>query len=336
MNAFFILILAIMSEIFGIAVFNVLQLFSKEFGSRTMTDRIANTYRFFVSETILNNDSVVLTDNDLVHQLSRVLRLHPGNHILLLDGLGNAGEVVLSEVSRRQVVGQVVRRAKASGEPSLSLDLYIALLRAERFEWVLQKGTEIGVRRFIPVEFTRSLISDRVNERKLARWRRIVQEAAEQSCRGVLPEVTEPQPFLTACKQVTEATRALILWEGVHQTPDDEHPNSLNEARASVSSLRSLLRSGWINDGETVSHTPLSTLQSSHLQTSVSPASSVYTLHKAPSLAVFSGPEGGITPEELTIATEHGIIPTTLGPRILRAETAPIVAVASIFYELEE
>lgn len=237
-----------------------------------------------MSPTVITGDTVHLDDAALVHQIGRVLRLHPGDRVLLLDGVGNAYTVLLTEVGRTRVTGSIKQRTEAGGEPRVAVTLYLALLRPERFEWVLQKGTELGVSAFVPVTFAHALPADRADERKLSRWSRIIQEAAEQSCRGCLPRLAAPVSFAEACAQAATSAQACILWEGEAQP------------------LRTLLR-----------------------QSVASPTS----------LAVLTGPEGGITPAELTTATEHGIIPVSLGPRILRAETAPIAAIAAIFYELE-
>ncbi|GAB4424978.1 MAG: 16S rRNA (uracil(1498)-N(3))-methyltransferase [Chloroflexi bacterium OHK40] len=244
---------------------------------------IPNTRRFFVPPQILRDDQLQIDDAGIVHQISRVLRLRPGDQVLLLDGEGTACVVELVEVARAEVRGRVLRREPSGGEPRLEVSLYLALTRHERFEWSLQKAVELGARRLIPVQFARSLPADRADARRLERWRRIAREAAEQACRGRLPEVAEPCSFARACEQAALAPRALVLWE--------------REAPA----LRDILRG-----------------------------------HPAvPHIALLSGPEGGITPEELTAARAHGIMPTSLGPRILRAETAPIAAIAAILYEFE-
>ncbi len=257
---------------------------------------ISNTYRFFVPADAIDADQVVLNDSALAHQIGRVLRLRPGDRVLLLDGQGSAYTVMLTAVGREQITGQIEQQETAGGEPAISLTLYVALLRAERFEWVLQKGTELGVGMFVPVTCANSLPADRADARKLARWRRILREAAEQSCRGRLPTIAEPQPFAAACTQAATADPALLLWEG------------------SAPHLRETLRT----------------------QLALPPDSPVPADHRQPpTISLLSGPEGGITPAELTTATEHGIIPVSLGPRILRAETAPIAATAAIFYEFE-
>jgi 16S rRNA (uracil1498-N3)-methyltransferase len=258
--------------------------------------RLPNTRRFFVAPEAIVGDQAIVRDAELAHQLGRVLRLAVGDHILLLDGSGNAYEVELSELGRELVRGQVVQQEVAQGEPALQITLYIALLRAERFEWVLQKGTELGVSRFVPVQFARSLPADRADSKKLARWSRIIREAAEQACRGILPPIVQPISFAQACSEATSAELSLILWEG--------------EAPSLRSTLRKISQSP--NLQSPISHFPIS------------------------NLALLSGPEGGISEEELTTASEHGIIPVSLGPRILRAETAPIAAVAATLYQAGE
>lgn len=256
-----------------------------------MIDTIPNTHRFFISPHAIAGDSITLQDEALAHQLGRVLRLRPDQRVLMLDGLGMAYVVRLTALERQQVRGIIEARAPASGEPAVSVTLYAGLIRAERFEWLLQKGTELGVSRFVPVQCSRSQQAERLNERKLARWRRIVQEAAEQACRGRLPELSAPHTFEDACRQAASSDRALLLWEG--SSTHEGEPTPV---------LRDVLRQ------------PV-------------------PLAAGTSLALLSGPEGGITPQELTTAAGHGMIPVSLGPRILRAETAPLAAAAAIFYE---
>jgi 16S rRNA (uracil1498-N3)-methyltransferase len=239
-----------------------------------------NTYRFFVAPESFSGDSVQVADADLARQISRVLRLGPGDRVLLLDGAGDACEVELTAISRDQVAGRVLTR-QAAVEPAVDLTAYVALLRPERFEWVLQKGTELGVSRFVPVQFARSLSAD---GRKDERWQRIIREAAEQACRGRLPALSAPQRFADACAAAAAADLPLILWEGT------------------APHLRDALR-----------------------RAGPAPAT----------VAILSGPEGGVAEEELTAAIERGMMPVSLGPRILRAETAPIAAVAAICYELD-
>lgn len=246
----------------------------------------SNTYRFFVAQPI--RDLVVtLDDPQLAHQLSSVLRLRPGDRVVLLDNNGWEFTIELSALSRSQINGRVIKRLAAQGEPATQITLFLALIRPERFEWALQKGTELGASAFVPLICARSRATD-VGARKSERWQRIVREAAEQSRRGRLPSIAPATPFNDACAAAARADLAVLLWEG-----DD------------VDSLRATLAAAR---------------QTTQMR----------------QIAVLSGPEGGLTHDECKIAQTHGIIPVTLGPRTLRAETAPLAATVAILYELGE
>jgi len=172
-------------------------------------------HRFFVSPDRIRHRFVEF-DADQAHQMRRVLRLRPGDRVTALDGTGRQYEVTLEEVGNARATGRAVDPLAATGEPAARLTLYQSLLRREKFEWVLQKGTEIGVAAFVPVITRRSLVRDAedVGPEKLDRWRRIIREAAEQSCRGLLPVLSPPIAFAEAAAGARAADVALIAWEG--------------------------------------------------------------------------------------------------------------------------
>lgn len=243
----------------------------------------SNTYRFFVTQQI-DGDTITLDDRQLAHQLGNVLRLQPGDEVVLLDNSGWQHVVALTQLGRAQISGTVLRHSPASGEPQTRLTIYLGLMRSERFEWALQKCTELGAATFVPTQCERSAAAD-VSERKGERWSRIAREAAEQSRRGRLPMIKDTRTFADACADATQHDLALLLWEG-----------------DGVSSLRQTLR-------EKTTHARIRTV------------------------ALLSGPEGGLTDAEFQTAKAQGVIPVTLGPRTLRAETAPLAAIAAILYE---
>jgi 16S rRNA (uracil1498-N3)-methyltransferase len=125
-------------------------------------------------------------EDHVAHQIRVVLRMRPGTRFVVLDDRGWEYEIELIEFGKKQARGQVIEKRPASGEPQVQITLYQCLLKKDNFEWVLQKGTEIGVSRFVPVISQRTVIPDgeRVRSNKLPRWERIIQEAAEQSRRG--------------------------------------------------------------------------------------------------------------------------------------------------------
>jgi len=262
---------------------------------------LSNTYRFFVDADTLHGRQAVIEDAELAHQLGAVLRLRAGQRVLLLDNSGWQYVVALEAIERERVVGLVERKELADGEPRTKLTLYVALLRPERFEWVLQKGTELGVAAFVPVICERSTIAEagELSERKIERWQRIVREAAEQSRRGKLPRLTPALFFPAACDQAARRSQAILLWEG-----------------AGVPSLRQALRA--------------TSQPADEKELKIEDRGSPHPF----SVALFSGPEGGFTAGEFETATRYGMMAVTLGPRTLRAETAPLVAASAILYEM--
>jgi len=248
-------------------------------------------HRFFISPHQLRG-LVVRFDEQQAHQMRRVLRLRPGAGVLALDGQGLQYEVTLEEVTDSRATGLIAARAPATGEPRVRLTLFQSLLQRDKFEWVLQKGTEVGVAAFAPVITRRSLVrdADDVGAAKLERWRRIIKEAAEQSGRGALPSLSGPVPFAAAAPEALSRQRTLIAWEG--------------ETRRTVRDALGELRDVADAAGAAV--------------------------------GLFIGPEGGYEAAEVEEAVAYGALPVTLGPRILRTETAAVVAAALVLYELGE
>ncbi len=246
-------------------------------------------HRFFLTErTIAEENPVDLSP--LARQLARVLRLQPGAQIEVLDGEGNAYLVEIVNLSPRTGTGCVLERHAVESEPDVRLTLYQCSLKADKFEWVLQKGTELGVSRFVPVISRRSIVRPAAALlRKYERWRAIIREAAEQSGRGRLPGLTEPLDFAQVVE--TAAGCRLLPYEGANANPP-------------APSL-----------GETVREQ--------------------YAAPR-PSVNLLIGPEGGFDPTEVEQARRAGWTITTLGPRILRAETAALATVSVVMDRLGE
>ena len=155
--------------------------------------------------------------------MAMVLRLQPGSRVLVLDGLGAAYEVVLETLSSKEAQGRVLKKQAAMNEPALSLTLQVCLTQREKFEWILQKGTELGVRSFMPVLSARTLEQDLKNVlSKYDRWQKILKEAAEQCERGKVPNLLPPENLKTAL-QLDPGGLKIILYE-------DEQHLSLKQA----------------------------------------------------------------------------------------------------------
>jgi 16S rRNA (uracil1498-N3)-methyltransferase len=242
--------------------------------------------RFFISTSDCAGEQVRLS-REQAHQVAHVLRLKAGDTITVLDGTGQEYDVTLTVVSSTEALGRITGQRPAAGEPAVELTLFQSLLAREKFEWVLQKATEVGVAQVVPVLTERSLVRvKRMEANKLDRWRRIVAEAAEQSHRGRIPKLEQACTFPEAVAQRRDFDRCLIA------VPFHEAP-----------ALRDTLRGLAGTEA---------------------------------SIALLIGPEGGFTPEEVALACERGAVPVSLGPRVLRTETAAVVAAALVLYELGE
>jgi 16S rRNA (uracil1498-N3)-methyltransferase len=245
-----------------------------------------SSHRFFVPESSFEGELVRLSPEQ-AHQVCHVLRLRPGDAVVLLDDSGFEYETALVTVGGHEATCRVTAKRPASGEPKVQLTLFQSLLAREKFEWVLQKGTEVGVTRFVPVRTQRSIVrARRIEEKRLQRWRRILTEAAEQSHRGRIPQLRQELDFAEAASRLRDSDCALIAACGAEAL-------SLRQALGSQAKMPS-------------------------------------------SVTLLIGPEGGFTDAEVTQACEEGAVKIDLGPRVLRTETAAVVAAALILYEFDQ
>lgn len=149
------------------------------------------TARFFLDQSCFSADEVVIFDKSRIFQIQQVLRLRRGEEILFLDNSGKEYWTVIEVSGPKVIKARIINVAFNQSERVEEIYLYQALPKQlSRFEWVLQKGTELGVKGFIPMLTKRTERKELKNrERMLA----IIREAAEQSGRGILPVLEETQ-----------------------------------------------------------------------------------------------------------------------------------------------
>ena len=226
--------------------------------------------RLFVAETLAAGVPVRIEGNP-AHYLTRVMRVVPGDIVILCDDVTGEWAARVTDAGKRDVVLEVAEMLRPR-EAVPDLWLCPALLKKDRFDLILEKATELGTARIQPL-VTRRCVADKLN---LDRARAITTEAAEQCARTALPQLAEPVKLDALLASWPEG-RALFF--------ADE------------------------NGGE--------------------PAAAAFNAHKGSPAAILTGPEGGFDEAERAAIRAHPAArPITLGPRILRGETAAIAALA--------
>lgn len=171
-------------------------------------------HRFFVRHENIRGARVDLPSETAV-QIARVLKLRRGEQVALFDGAGREWTARLESVSESAASAQLVDERRPDVELPCAITICQALIRPERFETVLQKGTELGASRFVPLVTARVQGADSAgpSPARLARWQRIVLEAAEQSGRVLVPEIAP----VARIEEIVPAEDArgpvVLLWE---------------------------------------------------------------------------------------------------------------------------
>ncbi len=238
--------------------------------------------RLFVAPERLTGARLVLDGPDHKH-VARVLRAQPGDALVLFDGIGGEVDAEIARVGTRDTELTLgARRAAPDATAPVAITLLVAVPRGERMELVVQKTTELGVARIVPVVSGRSVARPEPGGPRAGRWEKIAREAARQCGRADVPAVDEPTPLATAVAADLPALR-LATWEATRGT-------SLGAALAAAFGAAERPRG----------------------------------------VALLVGPEGGLAADEIAAAEAHGFVAVTLGPRILRVETAAIAAVTLV------
>jgi 16S rRNA (uracil1498-N3)-methyltransferase len=170
--------------------------------------------RFFIPSRQFEENTVILQGDD-AHHLLKVLRKKAGDEFTVLNGKGREFLARIKEIGPDSVIAELVEEITAPGESKVQINLVQSLPKADKFEWIIQKNTEIGVSRFQPVISERSAIKlDPVAAvKKGERWNKIIKEAAEQSGRKVIPELETVREWSKALPTLGRGL-VLIPWEG--------------------------------------------------------------------------------------------------------------------------
>lgn len=263
-------------------------------------------YHFFVDKQNIDtvNNRVIIEGGDVNH-IRNVLRMRPGEEISVGTGEDDNEYRCEIESLEEDKVTCILRFIKSSDvESPADIILFQGLPKADKMEMIIQKCVELGVAEIVPVSCERCIVKldDKKADAKVKRWQGIAEAAAKQSKRAVIPGITMPLSMKDALKKASGMDIKIIPYElarGMEKTA---------EVFGQISELK--VENNTENKAEN-------------------------NTERRPQIAVFIGPEGGFTEEEIKLAKECGVEPVSLGKRILRTETAGMAVLAWIDFCLE-
>ena len=235
--------------------------------------------RFFMAGTNIMGGMAIMTGRDAEHV--RVLRLRPGEDMIICDGKGTDYKCRLVKADREQVEAEVIEVVPCPAEPSVQVSVLCGLPKGDRTDYIIQKCVEAGASEIMFFQSDRCVAKPDKPEKKLERWQRIAEEAAKQSGRGIIPQVSWAGEYADALNVANQKELGLFMYE----TGEREALNTVLEANSDVKTA-----------------------------------------------AIVTGPEGGFAPFEADLARIVGLHICSMGERILRCETAPVVAVSALMY----
>ena len=242
-------------------------------------------HMFFVKPEQIRDGQVWITGPDVNH-IRNVLRMKPGEWVRVSDETDFCGQCRVEKLLEDRIVLTVEEKVRSTELPA-EITLFQGLPKGDKMEWIVQKNTELGVSRIVPVAMKRSVV--RLDGKKAAarvnRWQAVAQSAGKQAGRTRLPDVSPVISFSQALKEADGMDLLLLPYESAE---------GMAAARERLASARPGMRIG-----------------------------------------ILIGPEGGFEPSEVETAVQAGWKVISLGPRILRTETAGMAVAAALMLMLE-
>lgn len=247
-----------------------------------------NMPKFFVKEEQIKENQIHIIGMDINH-MKNVLRLSIGEQVeITCPELEKNYVCEIQEYSKDIVICNILEQLEKQTEPGIYIHIFQGLPKADKMEWIIEKGTEIGVSEFTPIEMKRCVVKldDKAKIKKQQRWQKIAEVAAKQSGRNRIPIVHSVENLKNSYEIFKKYDIVLMAYE-------KEEKQTLKQVLSQQEKKENM------------------------------------------KIAVVIGPEGGIDSEEWSVLTNNGAISISLGKRILRTETAPLVMASNLIYEFE-
>ncbi|GGI40098.1 16S rRNA (uracil(1498)-N(3))-methyltransferase [Mammaliicoccus stepanovicii] len=244
--------------------------------------------RYFLLENAELNQRFFIHNREDIHHIKNVMRMSENQKLIITfrDKESYISEIVAFHDEKIEVL--TVENVTRQTELPVEITIASGLIKGDKYEWMIQKATEMGTHHFIAVQSERAVVKldQKKRDKKIERWQKIIKEASEQSMRLTIPDIEYKSNFKALCDIMNEYDYVIIAYE-----EEAKHGES-----GKLHQIGNKLEHG----------------------------------HKI--LLIF-GPEGGLSKAEVDLFNDGEKV--SLGPRILRAETAPLYALAALSYQLE-
>ena len=290
--------------------------------------------RFFVAPQDITGGSVHLNPDDAAH--IRSLRLRPGELFTVCDGEG-LDYICHLGMKGDSSIASVIESHPSPGEPSVDCTVYIAFAKGDRLDYAVQKCVELGAYGVVLYPSARcvSVLGD--SHKKTARLQRIALETAKQCGRGRVPVVSAVGSFEEAVDSACGGLRSGNIVEAVYEgsLASSEAPGHLDlfcYEEEKDRRLKQALDEHFVNTVSSSRSIGQCYEAATGATWDIGAIRTEGAIGVIGAVSVMTGPEGGFEPSEASYAVSAGMVAVSLGPRILRCETAPVAALAAVMF----
>ena len=279
--------------------------------------------RLFLSPEELTSQEIVIHGEN-AHYISSVLRVQTGDMLTIFDGQGNRYICMINKIHKKEVIVEKIKKEAYSAESPILIALAQGIPKGDKMDFIVQKSTEIGVKKIIPLITERSQVQ---HTAKTERWRKIALSASQQSGREKIPDIEEPITFENFLKKNE------FYHPPLHPLPSRD---GTSEAASHLCGRDSLIPSPLVamaRRGEGKGEGQIGIIFSEE-EKNQTLKKVLKDFKEITAIILLIGPEGGFSDTETKMAVEKGFTATSLGPRILRTETAALSAISIVQYEL--
>lgn len=176
--------------------------------------------KFFVETNQIKQSNIEILGEDVNH-IANVLRLQKEDEIIICNKDENISyQTKITRIEKEKITCQIIQKIEETTESNIHVTIFQGLPKADKMEYIIQKSTELGVRRIVPVAMTRSIvkISGKDEKKKIERWNKIAEVAAKQSKRDIIPEVSNIQNICQITDEINKFDLFLIAYENEKET----------------------------------------------------------------------------------------------------------------------